>query len=365
METWRTKQGLRTPHRMLVGSSFVVASLLMVSLLIWHHFGTKQIVLTINGERQVVETRQETVQGMLEELEIPYKVHDRLTKRLSQRLSSGDVIELTHTYPVTLKVEGEKRVTYTAGKNVQEVIEESGIALKSNDKVIPELTAKVKEGDQIEIIRVTKSSEIREETIPVKTVKIEDNNLVAGKETVLQPGREGLREIIVEKRYENGKLADTTVVSEEVLLESEDRIVAVGTRKPVAILSASAPNVEMVTKGDMTFGVKKILENVTLTAYDAGLKSTGKTREHPQYGITYTGTTVKEGHTVAVDPDVIPLGWWIYIDGIGLRKAEDIGSAIKGKKIDIYMDSEEEANKFGVKRGYKVYIIGPNKPDTA
>jgi 3D (Asp-Asp-Asp) domain-containing protein len=104
------------------------------------------------------------------------------------------------------------------------------------------------------------------------------------------------------------------------------------------------------------------LNNVTLTAYTAHAASTGKTSEHPQYGITYSGTRATEGRTIAVDPKVIPIGWWVYIEGIGLRRAEDTGSAIKGNKIDIYFESEEYAKKFGLKRGYKVYIIGKDKP---
>jgi 3D (Asp-Asp-Asp) domain-containing protein len=71
---------------------------------------------------------------------------------------------------------------------------------------------------------------------------------------------------------------------------------------------------------------------------------------------------VKEGRTIAVDPNVIPLGWWVYIEGIGFRRAEDKGSAIKGKKIDIYYDSEAKAERFGKKKGYTVYVIGPSKP---
>jgi|GEM_PF-2457735 3D (Asp-Asp-Asp) domain-containing protein len=99
----------------------------------------------------------------------------------------------------------------------------------------------------------------------------------------------------------------------------------------------------------------------TLTAYTAGYESTGKTPSHPAYGITASGAKVKENFTIAVDPDVIPLGSLVYIEGIGIRKAEDTGSAIKGHKIDIYMPDLEEALKFGVKKNVKVYVLGNQK----
>lgn len=65
-------------------------------------------------------------------------------------------------------------------------------------------------------------------------------------------------------------------------------------------------------------------------------------------GITYTGTTATAGRTIAVDPDVIPLGSTVVIDGHEYI-AEDIGGAIQGNRIDVYMDSHEAALIEGVK----------------
>ena len=72
-------------------------------------------------------------------------------------------------------------------------------------------------------------------------------------------------------------------------------------------------------------------------------------------GITSTGTHVSD-MTVAVDPEVIPMGSLIYIEGIGFRHAEDTGGAIDGKILDVYVDSREEALQLGVKKA-GVYLI--------
>ncbi|WP_353856859.1 3D domain-containing protein [Bacillus sp. Bos-x628] len=72
--------------------------------------------------------------------------------------------------------------------------------------------------------------------------------------------------------------------------------------------------------------------------------------------VTATGTKVQEGRTIAVDPRVIPLGSKVEIkfpEGYeylnGVYKAEDTGSAIKGNKIDVYLNTNDKCIEFGVR----------------
>ncbi|MBP1156865.1 MULTISPECIES: 3D domain-containing protein [unclassified Paenibacillus] len=103
----------------------------------------------------------------------------------------------------------------------------------------------------------------------------------------------------------------------------------------------------------------------TLSAYTAGVESTGKTPSHPAYGVTSSGSKAEEGRTIAVDPSIIPFGTTVFIDGIGIRTAEDTGSAIRGSRIDIFMDDVREARQFGVKKNVKVYVLGKDAVRTA
>lgn len=89
----------------------------------------------------------------------------------------------------------------------------------------------------------------------------------------------------------------------------------------------------------------------TVTHYCPCVKCCGKTD-----GITFTGTQATEGRTIAVDPDVIPLGSTVVIDGKEYI-AEDIGGAIKGLRIDKYMDNHQEALDAGIVQA-EVWIGG-------
>lgn len=72
---------------------------------------------------------------------------------------------------------------------------------------------------------------------------------------------------------------------------------------------------------------------------------------------TATGTKPKEGRTIACDGNILKMGDIVYIETVGIRICEDKGSAIRGKRIDVYMDDHDIANKMG-KRKMNVYKIG-------
>jgi len=64
----------------------------------------------------------------------------------------------------------------------------------------------------------------------------------------------------------------------------------------------------------------------------------------------------QEGVTIAVDPKVIPLNSWVYVEEYGLRKAMDTGGDIKGKRVDLFLGTEQECRNFG-RRDLKVWTL--------
>lgn len=76
-------------------------------------------------------------------------------------------------------------------------------------------------------------------------------------------------------------------------------------------------------------------------------------------GITKTGVNLKanpNAKVIAVDPTVIPLGSNVYVEGYGYATAEDIGGAIKGNRIDVFIPTQSGALQWGRKQ-VKVTIL--------
>lgn len=73
-------------------------------------------------------------------------------------------------------------------------------------------------------------------------------------------------------------------------------------------------------------------------------------------GMTAMGNYAGKGHA-AVDPEVIPLGSIVYIEGYGYAICDDIGGAIQGNIIDVGVDTLEQAYQWGFKENVKVYLV--------
>ncbi|WP_342599193.1 3D domain-containing protein [Psychrobacillus sp. FSL H8-0483] len=78
------------------------------------------------------------------------------------------------------------------------------------------------------------------------------------------------------------------------------------------------------------------------TAYCAGCSGT------TAYGIDLRANPDQK--VIAVDPNIIPLGSKVWVEGYGEAIAGDTGGAIKGNKIDVFIPSHESAMEWGVKK---------------
>src|SRR5699024_2450877 len=76
-------------------------------------------------------------------------------------------------------------------------------------------------------------------------------------------------------------------------------------------------------------------------------------------GTTATGVDLNENSdekVIAVDPDVIPLGSKVHVEGYGTATAADTGGDINGDRVDLFMADEGDANNFG-RQNVEVTIV--------
>lgn len=363
---------------------FSIALLVMISLIVYGQ-GGKEISLVVDGKVQTLETREDMLNDVLDEYAITVSPHDEISMPLNGAIEDGDQVTIKRAVAINVTADGKTEQIYTTKDTVQEALESQGVEVSEDDKVYPSVDTLVKADLNIKIVRVTKQTAKQEAAIPYKVIKTADPSLYKGDNRVIQSGQEGVMVQTIEKVFQDGELVSKKMVSKTVEKNRVDKVIAVGTKKKpepaketetlvasastsssssssvadkvkkVSSETSSSSSSDTITKDGVSFKVKKVLKNVSMTAYSSEEEGIGTK--------TASGTRVQEGRTIAVDPDVIPLGWWVYIEGVGFRRAEDTGGAIKGNKIDVYYDSLDQALNFGRKKGKTVYVIGPVKPE--
>ncbi|MBY0014215.1 3D domain-containing protein [Paenibacillus typhae] len=352
----------------LAGAVSIVIALLI--LLYVHGQGNKVINLVIDGEVLTLETREALLSDVLAKEQITLTPHDVVSIGLSDEIQDGDRVTITRAQKLTLTADGATKTLYTTEDSLGDAITKLGYSLDGDDKIFPSLDTAVTPDMKVKIVRITKQTVQQTVSLPFKVIKTADPSLYKGDVRVAQAGKPGAIIQHYQKIYQDGELVSKTLIGKEVQTVTKDKIIAVGIKKlPTPVVAAATPTkttttsssakkvaatTNVVHKAGVDFEYKKMIKNVSMTAYSS---------EEPGIGTkTASGTRVTEGRTIAVDPDVIPIGWWVYIEGLGFRRAEDTGGAIKGNKIDVYYDSLSHARNFG-RKSRTVYVIGPVKPE--
>jgi 3D (Asp-Asp-Asp) domain-containing protein len=170
--------------------------------------------------------------------------------------------------------------------------------------------------------------------------RIIDPKMDRGTSRVINEGSDGeMIQTVLVKRGDNGVVSET-VLSERVWIRPEPKVVATGSREPLRVL--------LTSRGNYTY--RKVM-TMTATAYEPSPRSCGKYAD----GYTAIGIKAVPG-VVAVDPKVIPLRTRLYVEGYGPALAADVGSAIKGNRIDLFFETVDEALRYG-RRRVNVYIL--------
>ncbi|XQY91164.1 LysM peptidoglycan-binding domain-containing protein [Metabacillus sp. HB246100] len=147
--------------------------------------------------------------------------------------------------------------------------------------------------------------------------------------------------------------SDTIQPGSELIIKSDrDDKQIEDDSKNVSTVAQASTEVKTASTGQASESKSTAKElTVTATAYTASCEGCS--------GTTAIGINLLENpnqKVIAVDPNVIPLGSTVHVEGYGEAVAGDTGGAIKGNKIDLFMPSKSDAINFGRKE-VKVTII--------
>ena len=339
---------------------------------------TAEIKLNDNGRILEASTAARTVGEFLEDNEIVLGPDDVLEADPSDPIEEGMQIMVRRAMTLTVKSNGQEiEVSMLAG-TVQEALDKAGVVPAPDDEVYPSPDTLVRSGMTIEHIIVTTQEATETQQIPFENTTKEDPDLDKGKTKIVQDGEEGVLQITYKQLYKNGVLISQEEVSEDVIQQPVDQVMAVGTyveppkpepkkettKKSSSSSSSGKGSSSSGNKGsgsssgsssssssssdDTDLNGRKALK-MELTAYCSFCNSGSKTS---------SGTYPVAGRTVACNS--LPLGTRIYIEGYGEYVVEDRGG-MGGSVIDIYMGDQENddvCNSFGHKRGVTVYVLG-------
>ena len=260
----------------------------------------------------------------------------------------------TNSVDITLS-NGYKLTVLTSKTKVSEILKENNIVVSSDEKVSPKENENItdeniivisnKSKQEIQVAKVSESGiettldtllkayddivekiEVKQEKIPYETIKKDvSDGAESTKNKVLQEGQEIKR----------------TKISEKVIKKPVDKIVQVRSkvtsRSSDSVRGESLPDTKV--SSNATEGKTKIYK---ITAYCSCAKCCGKTN-----GITASGKKAKAGRTIAA-PRGFKFGTKLSING-KTYIVEDRGGAIKGNRIDLYVNSHSEALRWGVR----------------
>ncbi len=258
---------------------------------------------------------------------------------------------------------GYEMSTLTGKTTVSEILAENNIVLEENQKTIPDLNQEITTGQSIQItdktyneVQIAKISEegvqttleqILENYAPI-TEKIVTEQVEIPYETitknattseqgttsrVLKQGKNGLKEVTYKIKIQNNVEIERTVLSEKVITEPVNKIVQVQKTVQTTSRASTTPRTAAVPTNGTTYKI---------TAYCSCAKCCGKST-----GRTASGTQATAGRTVAA-PANFAFGTKLNIGG-QIYTVEDRGGAIKGNKIDIYVNSHAAALQWGVR----------------
>lgn len=293
-------------------------------------YNRHEVRIYADGKEMNLVMRGGTVADAVKKAKIPLGAKDIIEPSLKTPLTDDLQVRITRLFNVTLADNGTTAEHWVPTGTVGDTLAKIGIKLNPGDNVIPALEKKISAGQIIEVIRLSHCYTNQSVKVPFKVERRNDNSMERGLTRTVRQGQDGLIQKTIKITLNNGREVKREVIGQKVVRDPVNKIVAVGTVRT-----------KTVSRGETLRFSRVITMNATAYTYTGHRTASGA---HPYKGV------------VAVDPDLIPLGAKLYIEGYGYATALDIGSSIRNNRIDLFFESVKEARSWG-RRSVKVYIL--------
>lgn len=256
---------------------------------------------------------------------------------------------------VTVIYCGETISVKIQDNTVGDLLLRAGLKTGEGYEVSEDLAAVPYDGMEITVNHHVVNQEVYTLDIPFEITTVYDSYMPYGMEEIRSEGVVGQVLCTADVEYLNAQEVSRKVTSKEMLQEAVAQVVAVGTGEAVGYQSGYPVVTDseiILPSGEvLTYYKTDTFYATAYTQYDEGCNATTATMTPVHWGV------------VAVDPSVVPYGTRMFImdaDGsfiYGLATAEDCGGAIVGHRMDLFMDSLNEAYGYG-RRDVTVYFLG-------
>ena len=306
----------------------------------------RHVTVYDQGETREFLTGASTVADAIQEAGIMLGASDRTNQALASPVWDGINITITRELAFNVQIDNSALLTRTAWPDttVEQVLtqlqQEQNLSLLYGGNYDRTITA----GETLNFASWRARNEVETLVLPYEVIENRTGAVWQGRSHVRQVGVPGEHTITTSVVYIGGTENNREVIDSMILLEPVDAVIDIGTAPLGALTDTSAPDFHYVRRVRME-----------ATAYAAGYCCTGKHPDDPWYRITASGREVEHG-IVAVDRTVIPLGTRLYVEGYGFALAADVGGAIRGYKIDLFMEDVQDALRFGRRHLY-VWIL--------
>lgn len=306
------------------------------------------IILNDNGTVAMLFTTENTLGTALARAGVEIYAGDSVSPDLTTPVSTGAAVYVRRSRPATIEVDGRTIRTRTRAETVGALLAQEGVKLEGKDYALPAPTNATVDYVTVNVTRVREEYVTETEELPFKSLILPNKDLELDQRVLAQTGAKGIKNRLFKSVYENGKLISTSLEREWIARPAQDHIINYGTK--IVLRDLTLPD------GSVVKYWRKI--RLLATAYTAA--TSGKTKEHPEYGMTRTGRLAGRG-IVAVDPRVINLNSQVFVPGYGTAVAGDTGGRIKGLRIDLGYPED------GIEDWYRwvdVYLLGPPPPSS-